>query len=148
MSLPIDIVQRALRNGPYNTWLGVNVTELTNDSIVFEVEGRDEFTNSHAGEVVHGGVVSSLLDLAACFSLVGSLGGTAPTIDLSVSFLRPVTPGKIIVTGRLIKPGRTVAFAEAELRNEGGKVAATARGTFAASATRKILEEDGVDDGR
>lgn len=147
MSLSIDAVQKALESGPYNEWLAPKVTELTNDSVTFEVEGRSEFTNSQAGEVIHGGVISSLLDLAACFALVGSLGGTAPTIDLNVSFLRPLVPGKVIVTGRLIKPGRSVAFAEASLWNEGQKVAATARGTFAASATNKI-EGVVVDDGR
>lgn len=131
-------VQAAIDAGPFNRWLGVTVTNLTPTAITLEAETRPEWTNSADGTVIHGGIISALLDVAACFSLVGSLGGTAPTIDLSTHFLRAVTPGKIIVIGRLVKPGRAIAVAEAELANEGGKTAALARGTFAASATTPL----------
>lgn len=148
MTLPsIATIQKALDNGPYNQWLGATVTEFTKDSITLELEGRVEMTNSQRGEVIHGGVISALLDVAACFSVIGTAGGSAPTIDLATHFLRPVTPGKIIVTGRLIKPGRSIAVAEAELRNEGGKVAAITRGTFATSAVTPIEDGDSAEDG-
>src|SRR5690554_392808 len=136
--MTIDAVQAAIDSGPYNSWLGLTVTDLTKDSITIEAEATPEWTNATGNAVVHGGIISALLDVAACFSLVGSLGGTAPTIDLTTHFLRAVTPGKIIVTGRLVKPGRAIAIAEAELSNEGGKTAAIARGTFAASAVTPV----------
>ncbi|WP_182354354.1 PaaI family thioesterase [Flaviflexus huanghaiensis] len=135
----IDAVQAAIDSGPYNRWLGLTVMDLTKDSITLETEATREWTNATGDAVVHGGIVSALLDVASCFALVGSLGGTAPTIDLTTHFLRAVTPGKIIVTGRLVKPGRTVAIAEAELSNKGGKTAAIARGTFAASAVTPVV---------
>lgn len=140
-ALSIQSVQDAINAGPYNRWLGLTVTDLTSQSITLETEVKPDWTNSADGAVVHGGILSALLDVAACFSLVGTLGGTAPTIDLTTHFLRALTPGRVIVVGRLVKPGRAIAVAEAEVYNEGGKTAAIARGTFAASAVSAIAED-------
>lgn len=142
-ALSIQNVQDRIDSGAYNKWLGLTITDLTATSITLEAEAKAEWMNSRDGEIVHGGIISALLDVAACFSLVGSLGGTAPTIDLNTHFLRALGPGKVIIEGRLVKPGRAIAIAEAELYNEGGKTAAIARGTFAASATFPFAEEGG-----
>ena len=134
----LDAVQTVLESGAFNNWLGLRVTALTPDSITLEADSRPEWTNAQNAGVIHGGVLSALLDTAACFSLTGTIGGPAPTIDLQTQFLRPAIPGKLLVTGRLVKPGRGVAFAEAEVWTKGEKVAAIARGTFAASAATEI----------
>ena len=144
MSAPsINAVQERIDSGPFNRWLGLTVTDLTATTSTLEADVKPDWTNSRQGAVVHGGIISALLDVAACFSLVGSLGGTAPTIDLSTHFLRALGPGRVIVVGRLVKPGRAIAIAEAELSNESGKTAAIARGTFAASAVLPLGEEGG-----
>ncbi|MGO1591523.1 MAG: AMP-binding protein [Ancrocorticia sp.] len=134
----LEDIQAVLEAGAFNRWLGLRVTELTRDSITLEADSRAEWTNAQSADVVHGGILSALLDTAACFSLTGTIGGPAPTIELSTQYLRPATPGKLIVTGRLIKPGRGVAFAEAKVHGAGQKTAAIARGTFAASAATPI----------
>ena len=140
-SLPsLAAVQRTLEGGTFNNWLGLKVTAITADSITLEAASRHEWTNAQDGSVIHGGILSALLDTAACFALTGTIGGPAPTIDLQTQFLRPARPGRLIVTGRLVKPGRGVAFAQAEVHTEGQKVAATAQGTFAASASAPIEE--------
>lgn len=140
-SLPsLAAVQRTLEGGTFNNWLGLKVTAITADSITLEAASRPEWTNAQDGSVIHGGILSALLDTAACFALTGTIGGPAPTIDLQTQFLRPARPGRLIVTGRLVKPGRGVAFAQAEVHTEGQKVAATAQGTFAASASAPIEE--------
>lgn len=134
----LDAVQRTLEAGAFNRWLGLRVTALGPDSITLEAESRPEWTNAQNAGVIHGGILSALLDTAACFSLTGTIGGPAPTVELHTQYLRPATPGKLIVTGQLVKPGHGVAFAQAEVRTEGGKTAAIARGTFAASAATPI----------
>jgi uncharacterized protein (TIGR00369 family) len=48
------------------------------------------------------------------------------TLQLSVSFLRPVRPGRIIGTGRIVHRDGDLAFLEASLFDADGAVIATA----------------------
>jgi uncharacterized protein (TIGR00369 family) len=80
--------------------------------------------------VVHGGVVCTLLDTVAGCAVHSTLPrGTAYTsIELKVSYLRPVHAdrGPLTAVGRVVKPGRRVAFAEGEVRDATGATVATA----------------------
>jgi uncharacterized protein (TIGR00369 family) len=52
------------------------------------------------------------------------------SIDLSVSYLRPVRANgdALVATGRVIKPGRRVAFASAEIVDGSGQLVAIGSG--------------------
>jgi uncharacterized protein (TIGR00369 family) len=54
----------------------------------------------------------------------GRLYGT--TIDLHVHFLRPVRPGPITTKAKLTQLGKTIAYAEAQLFDAKGQLAARA----------------------
>ena len=77
--------------------------------------------------VLHGGVVTALLDVASYLALLPSLapGEAAVTHDLSVSLLRSVPAGsRVELTGTVLKRGRAVAFLRAEALVDGRLVAA------------------------
>jgi uncharacterized protein (TIGR00369 family) len=80
--------------------------------------------------VVHGGLVCTLLDtVAGCAvhsTLPQGLGYTS--IELKVNYLRAVhaSSGPLTAIGRVVKPGRRVAFAEGEVLDAGGSTLATA----------------------
>jgi uncharacterized protein (TIGR00369 family) len=59
-------------------------------------------------------------------TLPQGLGYTS--IELKVNYLRPVhaTSGPLTAVGRVVKPGRRVAFAEGEVLDAAGRVVATA----------------------
>jgi uncharacterized protein (TIGR00369 family) len=79
---------------------------------------------------VHGGLVCALADSAAGCAVHTTLGaGTGYTsIGITVTFLRPVTlgSGTLTATGLVVKPGRRVATATAEVTDGGGRLVATA----------------------
>jgi acyl-coenzyme A thioesterase PaaI-like protein len=52
------------------------------------------------------------------------------TLELSVQFREAVRPGKVVAEGRLARRGRTVAFAEGELRDASGKLLGIAHGVW------------------
>jgi uncharacterized protein (TIGR00369 family) len=99
-------------------------------------EGRVEFTCAvdesvyNPIGVVHGGLVCALLDtVAGCAvhtTLPAGVGYTS--IELKVSYLRAVgiASGPLTAVGRVIKPGRRVAFAEGEVHDAAGRTVATA----------------------
>jgi uncharacterized protein (TIGR00369 family) len=80
--------------------------------------------------VVHGGLVCTLLDTVAGCAVHTTLpAGVAYTsIELKVNYLRPVhaTSGPLTAIGRVVKPGRRVAFAEGEVLDAQGRTLATA----------------------
>jgi len=86
--------------------------------------------------VVHGGVLTTLLDEATGHAIVTIRGlevmAEAPhvTLDMSVSFLSGARLGdELVCEGRVLRLGRSVAFAEAEVRRRGADDL-VAKGTF------------------
>ena len=77
---------------------------------------------------VQGGFVAAMLDDTMGPALVSMSGGTLMprSIDLNVSFIRPVRPGRVIGRGRVVKAGKSVVFLEGELFDEQGELLARA----------------------
>jgi uncharacterized protein (TIGR00369 family) len=76
--------------------------------------------------VVHGGVVTTLMDEAAGHAIVTIRGLEAmaetphATVDMSVSLLSGARVGdELVCQARTLRVGRAVAFAEAEVRRRG-----------------------------
>lgn len=86
----------------------------------------ERMLNPHG--TVQGGIVAAILDDTMVPALYALTGGQylASTIDLNVSFIRPVQPGRVIAEGRVVNRGRSVVFMEAELLSEDGKLLARA----------------------
>ena len=72
--------------------------------------------------LLHAGVIYSLMDVACFLALIQHLGDDehAVTHDLTVSLLRPVSPGKRVdITGTVLRRGRQVAFMRADATVDG-----------------------------
>jgi uncharacterized protein (TIGR00369 family) len=119
---------RAIKDGVIAALFGLQIREVEVGRVVFECE-PDESAYNPIG-VVHGGLVCTLADTVAGCAVHTTLdAGVAYTsIDLNVSYLRPVTKdsGVLRATGRVTKPGRRVAFSTAEIADQSGKIVATA----------------------
>jgi uncharacterized protein (TIGR00369 family) len=80
--------------------------------------------------VVHGGLVCTLLDTVAGCAVHTTLpkGMAYTSIELKVNYLRAVHAGSgpLTAIGRVVKPGRRVAFAEGEVLDSEGRTVATA----------------------
>jgi uncharacterized protein (TIGR00369 family) len=112
------------------------IAKLLQMGIVAVEEGRVEFSCAvdesvyNPIGVVHGGLVCTLLDtVAGCAvhtTLPAGVGYTS--IELKVSYLRAVhlASGPLTAVGRVVKPGRRVAFAEGEVLDAAGRSVATA----------------------
>lgn len=88
---------------------------------------------------LHGGIFAMMLDAAAGFAASRSLSeaGNAPlvTLSLTTQFLAPGAVGKVIATGTFKGGGRSILYADSEMRDAAGQLLATASGVF--KATRK-----------
>ena len=112
--------------------LGWTLSELEPGRATLEWEpGEDHSFPTGKGWVVHGGMVTALLDTAmgqATWSLLDR-GEAFLTADLRTEFFRPTTPGRIVAKGRVLHKTRRVTFAAADLFDAQGKQLASCRGT-------------------
>jgi uncharacterized protein (TIGR00369 family) len=83
---------------------------------------------------IHGGYAATLLDSACGCAVHSKLSATQTytTLELKVAYLKAMTKdtGPVRAEGRLISIGRRVAFAEATLKDEKGRLYATATSTL------------------
>ena len=83
--------------------------------------------------MVHGGVFSSIIDAAAFWAVycgIEDQEAGMTTVDLKLNYLAPAVSGKLIASGRQIKLGRTLGYAEAEVLDENGKIVAHGTSTL------------------
>jgi uncharacterized protein (TIGR00369 family) len=99
---------------------------------VIEWDATPEFCfHAPSGPIVHGGMVTTLLDTAmggACWSTLGD-DESFLTADLRVEFVRSARPGTLRAEGRVVQRNRRVAFCSADLFDPNGTLLASARCT-------------------
>jgi uncharacterized protein (TIGR00369 family) len=82
---------------------------------------------------VHGGALATLLDSALGCAVHSTLpaGVGYTTVDLAVTYLRPVTrdTGRLRCEAEIVHGGRTVATARAQITDPSGRLIATATTT-------------------
>ena len=110
---------------PLNLFLGMELRDPANPAAGVWFPVARPAQNQAA--VLHGGVVTTLLDTTCYLALLPHLSDDehAVTHDLSVSLLRPVAAGKRVdITATVLRRGRAVAFMRAEATVDGEVVAA------------------------
>jgi uncharacterized protein (TIGR00369 family) len=126
-----DGVQGRAPIPPAAATLGFELVDADVEAGTIEVAfvARQEFTNP-AGNVL-GAFVSAMLYDTVGPALLATLAPDQfqSTLQLSVSFLRPVRPGQLTGRGRIVHRDGDLAFLEAALFEEGGAVIATATAT-------------------
>ncbi len=85
------------------------------------------------GGTICGQALMSAADTAMVIAIAGSFGEFRPmtTVTLNTSFMRAVSGGDVILTARMLKPGRTMVFGEVEMAGVDGRLAAHVTTTYA-----------------
>jgi uncharacterized protein (TIGR00369 family) len=122
------LVDGKLPPAPLVMLLGFRAVEAEPGRVVFE--GTPDESVFNVLGVVHGGLVCAVADTVASLAVRTTLeaGVGYTSIDLNVSYTRPVSrdSGTLRAVGTVVKPGRRVAFSQAEIFDGAGKVVATA----------------------
>lgn len=110
--------------------IGLEITDAEPDYSRGELTVRDELLNPN--EVLHGSVAHAMADTGMGAALEAGFedGEACATIEIKVSYLRPVESGTLTCETTVLNRGRSVAFLESEIRTD-GTVVARASGTYA-----------------
>ena len=116
---------------PYQRFLGVTCERAGDGEVLIRLPFREEFLRVDGSDWLHGGVIAALIDIAGDYAIVTRLGQGVPTIDLRIDWLRPAKAGDLLATGRVVKTGRRVCVADAEVHDATGVLVAVGRGLYA-----------------
>lgn len=86
------------------------------------------------GGTICGQALMAAADTAMVIAISARLGEFRPmtTVNLNTSFMRPVADDDVIITARVLKPGRSLSFGEIELASaRDGRIVAHATTTYA-----------------
>lgn len=83
------------------------------------------------GQVMHGGAIFSLVDIAMGLACSTSHGfdNQSVTLECKINYLRAVSEGEVICKAQVLHAGRRTMVVEAEVL-QGEKLMAKAQGTF------------------
>lgn len=126
---------------PISSHVGLSIVQVSDGEVVMTAEPDESHYNPIGS--VHGGFFATVLDSACGCAVHTTLpaGVGYTSLEIKVAFLRPMTIDTGIVTARgwVTRRGRSVAFAEADLRDANGQVLATPR-AVASSSIRRAAE--------
>ena len=123
-------VEQLVRRSPFHQWLGIKVLAVQDDGVELKASWREEWVVHPELRYTHGGILASLIDVAADWAFVTRTRRGVPTIDMRVDYHAAAMPGDLIARGRIIKWGNTFSVAEAQVFDEVGKLLASGRGTY------------------
>lgn len=145
MKSSIEIVRVVYENLPFNRLLGLKVAFLESDRAGFRFEMKDELIGNTVHGILHGGVISAVLDTTGGMTATASAIEKSQdlsndeiirrvarigTIDLRVDYLRPGKGIQFQSTGTVMRTGRKVAVTRMELKNQDDLLIAVGTGTY------------------
>jgi uncharacterized protein (TIGR00369 family) len=129
-----------VKDCPFHEWLGVELVSLDATGIAIRMPWRAEFVSDPDRGYAHGGVLASLIDLAADYAVAAQLGRGAPTVDMRVDYHRAAMPGPLLALAAVIKVGGTLATAEARILDDHDELIASGRALFFTRAASEKKE--------
>jgi uncharacterized protein (TIGR00369 family) len=123
-------IQKAVETVPYAHLLGIELDDISEGVATLRLDVRKELKQNHG--VVHGGAIASLIDTAMAFAIITLLEPRekVTTVDLTVSYLRPLTKGRITARARVVRSGRRLIVVSADVFDDDGILASTALSTY------------------
>ena len=128
------ILQSALAEyfAPWVQELGLRVESFDADSVTLRLPQSESL--SRVGGMLCGQAMMAAADTSMVLALINQFGSFRPctTVQMSTSFLKPLSSQDALVQARVLRAGKTMAFGEIDLRGaEDGKSVCRASVTYA-----------------
>ena len=138
----IQDINGEMDNG-FHGLIGHRLVKWEKDYAELELDVQPKHLNR--GGVLHGGVLSTLIDavggFAGCYTDDPAERRGCITLSLTVSFTGQVSSGRLRVQGRRRAGGRRIYAATAEVYNDADELVALGEGTFRLRST--LMSEGG-----
>jgi uncharacterized protein (TIGR00369 family) len=97
------------------TLIGARLTRVEPGWVEIELPYRDDLTQQH--KFIHGGIATMIADSAGGYAGYSLFPATSSvlTVEFKISLVAPAAGEKLIATGKVIKPGRTLTICDLEV---------------------------------
>lgn len=114
------------RAPPTAAFLGTELLEVDQEAGTVRMRFDVGESLCNPNGTVQGGIVAAMLDDAAAYAAIVYSRAKifVPTLEMKVSFFRPALQGRLYANGRTVKFGKTIAYMEADLEDEDGRLLA------------------------
>lgn len=149
-NVPVDEVLEALKrvyeeSVPFNKLIGMKIETVSFEKTIFKIQMREDLIGNFEKAILHGGVISAVLDFTggviAQLSALQTMGAlpveefikrlsSMSTIDIRIDFLRPGKGSYFRATGEILRTGKRVAVVRTEFRNDADVLIATGIGSY------------------
>jgi len=131
-----QILTRGRAANPFFCLMDIDIKEITRGDATLRMPVRADMLNGE--EWLQGGMFTALADEAMVLAIYSLLedGEKIATISETTGFMRGARGGVLFAQGKVVKKGRRVAFAEAEIRHDSPDGPLLSRSTAAYAITR------------
>jgi uncharacterized protein (TIGR00369 family) len=121
-----------VNSSPFPQHLGMRLVSIELDRAKVALQVEDYHMQPFG--MLHGGVVAALIDTATFWSAFLWLPEDAGlvNIDLKLNYLSQIVHGILTAEGHCLKAGRTISYAQASVKSEGGTLLAHGTSTLMA----------------
>lgn len=139
-----DEIRDRVASSSFHASIGITVERVRPGSVDLRLEAGPGHVNLQG--TVHGGVLATLADTAAGLAVRSAIptGSRHVSVNLDVQYLAPARVGTLLATGRVVRMGRRIAFADADVTDADGAVVARAQVTIAVSPPSVEDAADGL----
>ena len=114
---------------PVADLIGFEISEITPGRAITTLQTGPQHANPMG--TLHGGILCDIADAAMGIAVASTLepGQSFTTVELKISFFRPVWSTKLTAEGIVLQRGKTTAYVECVVKEEAGKLVAKASST-------------------
>ena len=141
----LEQFRRIFSEIPFNRILDLQLDAIEEDHVTLSFEMKEELIGNYMHGILHGGVISSVLDMAGGtaamvsvaqkhqgqdLAVIAAILGKASTINLNVDFLRPGKSSKFMTTAHVVQSGNKITFTRMEMRDQENVLIATGTAAY------------------
>ena len=138
----VALVSNIIENHiPFNKVLGLRLESMDPKAPKLAFDMRPELVGNSRRGILHGGVISAVLDATGGFAIMLALAKEPKpgeklsfpnigTIDLRVDYLRPGRGKSFVSTAKLVRLGNRIAVTHMELANDEGELISTGAAAY------------------
>jgi len=132
-AITLQDIQMQLDGSPFIAFMQLRCTEMdaAAGTVSMTMPMRAELERGAGSGQFHGGPIASLIDTVGDFAVVMVTGGSIPTINFRVDYLRPSTGSFLIGKALIRRAGKTIGVVDVDVFDEAGRLTAVGRGCYA-----------------
>lgn len=127
-----SLIETFITGAPYGRKLGAALEQVEHDRVRIRLPYGEE--NTTIADVVHGGAIAGLVDVAATAACWASPrvepGGRGTTIGFSINYLTAGRGQDLIATATVIQRGASISVCDVAVHGDDGTLAARATVTY------------------